>query len=705
MSHKVLFVLGLALVVVAAALVIWDLDSPRHVSAQDGGGDCKDPCPAWIEEAWAGSAHANAESEPFRHWDAEDPKEVPVTCAKCHSEAGYLDFLGADGTAAGTVENPAPVDTVVSCTACHNPVTVGKTSVVFPSGVEITGLDKSARCMECHQGRASTQTVNDAIAKAAVDVDVVSADLGFVNIHYFAAAASLFGSEVHGAYEYEGQSYAGKNLHVPGYDSCAQCHNPHSLQVKVTECAACHTNVATKDDLKTIRMNGSLVDYDGDGDMTEGIFGELEGLQAVLLEQIMAYANEVAAAPIAYDAAAYPYFFADANANGTVDEGETKYVAFTPRLLQAAYNFQAYEKDPGAFAHNGEYWAEILYDSIANLNEKLAAPKDLVLLHRNPPGHFDATAEAFRHWDADGEVPGGCARCHAPSGLPTFIHNGVNIAAEPGNGLACSTCHANFQDFARYTFEAVPFPNGAKLAFENAPDANLCISCHQGRESTVSVNRLIGTAGVGDDEVSDKLRFLNVHYFAAGATLFGSAAQGIYQYADKEYLGQFAHVPGFDNCTACHDVHQLTVKFDQCTTCHQGITSVEDIRMSAGDYDGDAANEGLYGEITTMNEALLVAIQKYAPEKTGNAIAYNPLAYPYWFVDTNANGTVDPDEANSDNAFATWTPNLLRAAYNYQYVVKDPGAFAHNGKYVAQVLYDTLESVGGADAVAGMTRP
>ncbi len=704
MSHKVLFVLGLALVVVAAALVIWDLDSPRPVAAQEGG-DCKDPCPAWIEEAWAGSAHADAESEPFRHWDTEDPKEVPVACAKCHSETGYLDFLGVDGTAAGSVENPAPVDTVISCTTCHNPVTVSKTSVVFPSGVEITGLDASARCMECHQGRASTQTVNDAIAKAAVDVDAVSADLGFVNIHYFAAAASLFGSEVHGGYEYEGQSYAGKNLHVEGYDSCAQCHNPHSLKVKVEECSACHTNVQSEDDLQNIRMMGSQVDYDGDGDMTEGIFGELEGLQAVLLEQIQAYGKEVAGSPIAYSASAYPYFFADANDNGTVDEGETKYVSFTPRLLQAAYNFQAYEKDPGAFAHNGEYWAEILYDSIASLNEKLSAPKDLAMLHRNPPGHFDATAEAFRHWDAEGEVPGTCARCHAPSGLPTFIHNGTNIAAEPGNGLACSTCHANFQDFARYTFEAVPFPSGAKLAFENAPDANLCISCHQGRESTVSVNNAIKAAGVGDDEVSDKLRFRNVHYFAAGATLFGSAAQGIYQYDGKEYLGQFAHVPGFDNCTACHDVHQLTVKFDQCTTCHQGITSVEDIRMSAGDYDGDGADEGLYGEIADMNAALLVAIQKYATEKTGTAIAYNPLAYPYWFTDTNANGTVDPDEANSDNAFAAWTPNLLRAAYNYQYVVKDPGAFAHNGKYVAQVLYDTLESIGGADAIAGMTRP
>jgi len=37
---------------------------------------------------------------------------------------------------------------------------------------------------------------------------------------------------------------------------------------------------------------------------------------------------------------------------------------------------------------------------------------------------------------------------------------------------------------------------------------------------------------------------------------------------------------------------------------------------------------------------------------------------------------------------------LLRAAYNYQYAMKDPGAFAHNGKYVIQALYDSLEDLG-----------
>ncbi|NLF13746.1 MAG: polyheme membrane-associated cytochrome C, partial [Anaerolineaceae bacterium] len=41
--------------------------------------------------------------------------------------------------------------------------------------------------------------------------------------------------------------------------------------------------------------------------------------------------------------------------------------------------------------------------------------------------------------------------------------------------------------------------------------------------------------------------------------------------------------------------------------------------------------------------------------------------------------------------------------YNFQVVAKDPGAFAHNGTYVLQFLYDSIEALGGD--VTAMTRP
>ena len=37
---------------------------------------------------------------------------------------------------------------------------------------------------------------------------------------------------------------------------------------------------------------------------------------------------------------------------------------------------------------------------------------------------------------------------------------------------------------------------------------------------------------------------------------------------------------------------------------------------------------------------------------------------------------------------------MLRVAYNYQWAAKDPGAFAHNGMYMLQALYDSLNDMG-----------
>jgi predicted S18 family serine protease len=128
--------------------------------------------------------------------------------------------------------------------------------------------------------------------------------------------------------------------------------------------------------------------------------------------------------------------------------------------------------------------------------------------------------------------------------------------------------------------------------------------------------------------------------------------------------------------------------------------------VEAIDYNGNGdTTEPIADEIASFQDALLAAIQKYAVDKAGSAIAYSSAAYPYFFIDTNGNGTVDADEATSDNGYKAWTPNLLRAAYDYQYSVKDPGVFAHNADYIMQVLYDSIEAVGGPDAVKDFTRP
>ncbi len=122
-------------------------------------------------DKWSSSAHADSAAVAFNHWNEDDPAEIPTTCAKCHSTPGYQDFLGIDGTAAGAVDNAAPIGTVITCVACHNDATRAMTSVSMPSGLEITGLGPEARCMQCHQGRESTVSVNAALDKVGVGDD------------------------------------------------------------------------------------------------------------------------------------------------------------------------------------------------------------------------------------------------------------------------------------------------------------------------------------------------------------------------------------------------------------------------------------------------------------------------------------------------------------------------------------------------------
>jgi len=699
-------------------------------------------------ELWEGSAHNAVDTEPFRHWDEADPAEVPTSCARCHTTAGYQDYLGADGSEALKVDKAVPAAEAqgIQCVACHNPVTTFQlTSVAFPgkddegNTIVISGLGDAARCMVCHQGRESKASVDAQIEQFKVtDVDAVVAPIkndqgndvrfGFRNIHYFAAAATLYGTYVKGGYEYEGKLYDAKHDHVAGYDTCIGCHDQHTLKIKVDQCAECHgEGVKEEGGLQNIREEqASAWDYDGDGDVEEGMYYEIQGLQESLLAAIQAYAKDTAGAGIVYDPAAYPYFLLDADGDGQPDKNDqganVGYNAWTARLLKAAYNYQVSIKDPGSFAHGNKYIVQLLYDSIEDLGGDVSG------LARNDAGHFAGNTMPFRDWDDAGLVPFRCVKCHTASGLPEFIKNGGTVvfdsrgntltaglsARAPTNGFACVTCHdgANFPE--RYQVASVPFPSGATIGFEKDADgkfvpndSNLCIECHQGRESTSSVNNAL--RGKDADTVDAAISFKNIHYFAAGATLFGDLAKGIYQYDGQTYNGQFTHGDvGPTECKQCHNVHELEVQVDVCANCHKGAASIEDLYNVRGpsdaDFDGDGdTTEGIKGELEGMQAALYEAIKAYATE-AGAGITYNAAAYPYFFLDKDGDGQADKNDQGANvNYNGNWTPRLLRAAYNYQYSQKDPGAFTHNGQYVIQALYDSIKDIGGD--VSQMTRP
>jgi hypothetical protein len=345
-----------------AALVALAL--PGAAPAQD---DAARDDLAAIVEAWIASPHADHASPSFTHWNADGA--VPENCAACHSEPGFIDYLGADGSEAGVVNRPAAINAVIGCASCHTSEAHALDAVTLPSGVEVAGLGGNATCTVCHAGRAS----GDAVTRAtqSLDPDAVSADLGFINVHYGIAAAVMQGGDGRAGFHYPGRSYAGRFEHVPGADSCIACHDAHTTAVAEDGCLTCHRGVT---DLRDIRMRHG--DLDGDGDNSGGIHAEIVGLHGLLYAAIQGYAAEVSGTPIGYAKGRFPYFFTDTDGDGTISEAEAifpnRYASWTPRLLKAAYNYQVVAKDPGGYTHNPAYLAQLLHDSLADLSERVA---------------------------------------------------------------------------------------------------------------------------------------------------------------------------------------------------------------------------------------------------------------------------------------------------------------------------------------------
>ena len=693
------------------------------------------PCPACpapvvaevpYQQAWAESGHNDQAAPAFRRWDTAQPAEIPVTCARCHTSQGFQDFLGADGSAKGVVDAAVPASQVsgIACAACHNSPAAALTSVKFPYTVvgaggnllqkEIGVLGGEAVCLHCHQGRTAMSHVEDLIKQFGVqDEDAVVAPVtdaqgkplsfSLVNIHYGAAAAAQYGTQAKGGFEYPGKLYDARYEHTAGHDTCTGCHDAHSLEPKYADCALCHgAQAGTLQGLRAIRQVSSTQDYDGDGDMSEGMSGEVLGMQERLLEAIQEYAVSVADKGIVYDAETYPYFLSDLNGDGAADQDDSGaplvYDAFTARLMKAAYNYHFSRLDPGAYVHGGKYMVQLLYDSIEDINLRLGT-LDMTAMHRQDAGHFAGNTEAFRHWDEmGGVVPSECSRCHTAEGLPQYLENDFTIGIPASSGFACTTCHTGTETHERHVIRGVTFPSGktatfSVLDFEGKPlsnDANLCLVCHQGSSSKSTLDAAILLANPADEDSEaqegKRLSFTSFHYSGAGAVLFGSQVQGAYEYPDRQYAGAHPHVMEGITCSTCHEVHALTAKTGLCAGCHIGDQAPADIRLpdDTRDYDGDSnATEGMLGEIQTLSTALLDEMEDYAVISLGDTLSYNPTIPPYFF-------------GSDGKGFSRWSPRLLKAAYNYQFVQNDPGVYAHNHTYAIQILIDSIEDLGGS---------
>jgi hypothetical protein len=674
---------------------------------------------AEIYDQWSRSGHGDMTGEPFRHWDEDGAVDPP--CTQCHTAQGFLEYASL-----GLVETSQPLPLGLECQACHtgspssyyNPVFAANLEpVAFPVNAaedtdpSLSLFGSSNMCLVCHQGRGSGPTLQNQID---------GGNLGFLNIHYYAAAASLFGGEAQSGYEYEGNEYIPRNTfpsHPDEFSTCEGCHminaengQAHTWIPDIANCQSCH--------------GGGDDGFETLGGSPGENYQKIDTLGNDLYAAIQDYAENTLEEPILYDSSSYPYWFYD---NGQGANYGNRYQDFDETLLKCAYNYHLALSDPNGAIHNGSYIQQLLYDSteacgglpsvavvgrgdltldgsaIGTLTSESGKTRQWQL-----SGHGAAAGEPFRHWDEDTIVSGSCTRCHNTNGFGEYAMGEETTAQLPLSTVGCTSCHNQFNLYdnpeTRYdasgdnpAIQDVEFPSGATASLDNS--SNICIGCHQGRASGVQVETASPNDAIQDPDY-DSYSFINIHYYAAGATFLGSDVNGGYEYEGEQYRGQnqfgvhrqLGDAQGLVDCIGCHlnanpdepERHTFLPKVADCNACHAG-GAFETLRGSPGDN---------FADIETLKSELLAAIKAYAT--TGDLPISSPITYsenyPYWCKD---NG----EPCSRSNAYVDADFLMSTAMYNYHLATEDPAGYIHNGAYIIELLYDSIVAMGGTPSV------
>ena len=196
---------------------------------------------------------------------------------------------------------------------------------------------------------------------------------GVQDVHYLPAGAVKLGSDVHVGYEYDGKTYVGALSHVGG-TQCTSCHDPVAQPPHLPDHRRLERHLprlSRRRQRQSDRRSGVIhtLDYDGDGNTSEPLAAEIDGLAASTLAAMQA----VAAAPGALLRAGRSTLTSSRTRTATRAAAppsrwrRTASPPGRPRSSKAAFNYQLSRTEPGAWAHNFDYMAQLLYDSTADL--------------------------------------------------------------------------------------------------------------------------------------------------------------------------------------------------------------------------------------------------------------------------------------------------------------------------------------------------
>lgn len=329
----------------------------------------------------------------------------------------------------------------------------------------------------------------------------------------------------------------------------------------------------------------------------------------------------------------------------------------------------------------------------------------------------DTSAWAHYDWDKTNDTVAGdctgraaCQRCHTTTGVSNFLdapatYNPANNdflhlsgwTATTGSPqqelLYCWSCHSDAATGAMRNPGSltINYSNGASATYPDVAASNVCVACHTGAE--------IGDSIKGSTGDFTNLSFINSHYLTAGGQVF--AVNG-YEYAGQSYNIGYHQKIGVANvwntgndgpCVGCHMSGDKPHTWDFLTKDGSGTITTNQSTLCSKCHAAmsPATLEAEKERFAKALEALNLALQAKG--------LFFSNSYPDYFFKSAT-------DYSSANAFKNWDgvnvgtvavpitgkgKDVMGAAFNYNLIEHDPGAFAHNNAYALKLIADSID--------------
>jgi len=325
--------------------------------------------------------------------------------------------------------------------------------------------------------------------------------------------------------------------------------------------------------------------------------------------------------------------------------------------------------------------------------------------------HYNWTEDgmSLRNDASDSSNRRSCQRCHTTSGVQAFMKaNETGTAYSPPLAfdpnfkpemLLCNGCHTDGRGALQQPGAiTVQYTGVQPITYPDLDGSNICMVCHTGSESGEAISNRTGDF--------TNISFINSHYLAAGGTMFAVVG---YEYdvdgdpGTNDYASLNIHsFIGVDDplgtgiegpCVGCHltsqETHHLepvdhavsgtvtAITSTVCAECHNGVFTLDAAAVDGVRVGFEAALAVLYTEL--YNDGFL-----FFP------------AYPY-FYNTPPPGppsiwlTNWLSAGDTDTTGETTGKNNMGAAFNYNLLHHEPGAYVHNRLYTKRLIFDSID--------------